>query len=164
MIIFYKVNYGPGNLILKIIMGGIITTQTFLCIYFFIKCSILKYRILSSLIWSGILFTVAANMWYLDFTCPERIWYKFNPHVIWHIGTAWSLFNTIQVTTVFRATINNTRFTWRPLIKYMPWFLFVVILSDEKSNTTHAYTSINLEEIKLLGRDDKRHRRVKTIG
>ena len=144
---------------------GIITTQGIICLYFFYIKSKIKYRILISLIWNGCLLTFGYSMWLLDNECPDWVRYqKYNGHSAWHICVSWALFNTINVTNVSRYTFNEIKFTWNPLFKHIPWFLYIIVLSKEKSNITDSYTNIEFGEMKLLIDKDKNHRRVSTYG
>ena len=102
-------------------------------------------------------------MWNIDVECPQWMFdSRFNGHAIWHLFVAWSLFNVINITNVSRYTFNEIKFTWKPLFSKFWWFLYIISLSTERSNTIDNYTSIDLHEVKCL--IDKSHRRVNTIN
>ena len=164
MLISYKIYYTEISFF-RYTIYGIIATQGIICFYFFYIKSKIKYQILISSIWNGCLFTFGYCMWVLDNECPKWVWYyRFNGHAAWHISVSWSLFNVINVTNICRYTFNEIKFTWKPLIKHMPWFLYVIVLSKEKSNITDSYTNIEIGDIKLLIDKGKSHCRASTIG
>jgi len=171
LLTLFKINYGERTLLLQIVIGGIVVSQAVICLYFFYIQSILKYRILFSSVWSGIIFAIGVSMWYIDNTCPRWTWNTFNGHAIWHVCLAWSLFNVINVTNVCRYDYNYIKYTWRPLCNKFPSILYLIILTNEKSNIRNNYTNIAyedmtgiaLEEIKLI-QHTKTHRRTKTVG
>ena len=164
MIILNTVKPSYRTLILKIFMGSIIASQAKICIHLCILDLMIKYRVFLTLVWSSILFTLAAVMWHIDNDCPYWTINKLNGHTIWHICTAWSLFNVINISTIYRCLLNQTKYTWIPLIECCPWFIFIVKLSNEKTNLIHEYTAIDLDEIKLISYGCKNHRRNRTIG
>jgi len=164
ILVCYKLGYS-NMLFLKIIIYGIIVTQSMICIYFLYIKSIIKYRILLASIWNFGLGALGYNLWLYDMQCTEwSVQNRFNGHMIWHISIAWTLFNTINITNVCRYTFNEIKFTWNPLFKCMPWFLYLIVLSKEKSNVADNYTNIEIGEMKLLIEKNPGHRRVSTYG
>ena len=164
MIVFYKTNWGPRNILFQIQIGAIILSQCFICIYFLYIKSTIKYKILFSSIWNGMLLSFGASMWHLDNICPTwSIERRFNGHTIWHITVSWALFNTINITIICRYTFNKIKFIWRPLFIKLPGFLYIIQVGTEKTNIKNNYTNINLEEIKLIS-NPKSHRRINTYG
>jgi hypothetical protein len=162
MLVSYKINYS-GIPFFRYTAYGIIVTQGILCIYFWYIKSKIKYQILKAIIWNSCLLTFGYNMWLLSNECPDWVLRnRFYSHTAWHICISWALFNTINVTNYCRYTFNEIKLTWKPLIKYIPWFLFVIVLSEEKSNTVDNYTNIELGEMKLLIEKRGGHRRVFT--
>lgn len=162
MLVSYKINYS-WKPFLNFTIYGIITTQVMICIYLFIIKSILKYRVLMSSIWNIILSVFGYYLWVVDLECPDWMYYnRFNGHAIWHICISWSLFNVINITNICRYNYNQVNFIWKPLFKSVPWFLYVIILTTEKSNSEHKYTNIDFREISLL--INKKHSRGNTIG
>ena len=158
---------GERTLVLQITMGEIIITQLVLCFYLlYIKTS-LKMLILLTSIWNGTLFALGVTMWYIDVDCPDWMYNnRFNGHAIWHITVSWSLFNTIGITNLSRYSYNQIKVLWKPLIKCVPGFLYLIIVTKERSNVKHNYTNIDLEEIRLLSNKDNKnnHRRIKSYG
>lgn len=153
-----------GWVLLKINMGALILSQIIICLYFFYIKSDIKYLILLSSIWNGILFSLGVIFWHIDVSCNKwLIQNRFNGHVLWHITVAWSLFNIISITNICRYNYNNIKFKWKPLFTCIPWFFYIILLSKNKSNIRNNYTCINLEEIKLVG-NAKNHRRIRTFG
>ena len=148
------------------VIYGIFLSQLFVVAYFFYIKSRIKYRIVMSVLWNFGIGTMGYALWIYDIECTE--WSrknKFNGHMIWHINIAWALFNTINITNVSRYTFNKIKFRWIPAIKCAPWFLFIIVLSKEKSNITDSYTDIELGDAKfLLEKKNTNHRRVNTYG
>jgi len=164
MLVFYQIGTGPRNILLQVQMGSIIFSQGCICFYFFYINSIIKYKILYSSLWNGILFSFGISMWHIDNICSNWIIeYRFNGHMLWHISVAWSLFNTINITNICRYSFNEVKFTWRPLFSRLPGFLYVIDVGTEKTNLRNTYTNINLEEVKLIG-GCRYHRRTNTYG
>ena len=164
ILVCYKIGFS-NVILIKTIIYGIIASQSIICIYFLIIKSSIKYRILISSLWNFGLGTTGYNLWLYDIECTNWAQHtQFNGHMIWHITIAWTLFNTLNVTNVCRYTFNEIKFTWKPLIKCAPWFLYVIVLSKEKSNITDNYTNIEVGEIKHLLDKTKNHRRVNTYG
>jgi len=164
MLVFYKTNIGRRNLLMQIQVAVIILTQCFICIYFFNINSSIKFKIFYSSLWNGILFSLGASMWYFDNVCLDwSINHRFNAHAIWHVTVSWALFNAINITNICRYTFNEVKFTWQPLFTQFPGVLYIIQIGIEKTNIRNNYTSINLEEVKLID-GPKSHRRTNTYG
>ena len=162
IMVCYKLQYS-NIIIVKITIYGIIGTQGMICIYFLYIKSCIKYKILLGSLWNFGLGTLGYNLWIFDKECPKWSWYNIlNGHMIWHICIAWALFNTINITNICRYTFNEIKFTWKPLFRRIPWFLYIIVLSKEKSNIKDNYTNIESGEINFLINKKKNHRRVNT--
>ena len=162
MIIYNRIERGKRTLLMQILIGFMILSQIKICIHIFIINSVIKYKILLTQLYACFLFTLAIVMWYMDNDCPLWTINTFNAHVIWHIGTSWSLFNIINISTIYHCIINDTKFVWVSLFNRAPWLLFIVKLKNEKTNLIHNSTNIDHDELTLLL--DKSHRRTRTVG
>ena len=147
MLVLFKIDNGERTLVLQILVGAIVASQILICSYFFYINSILKYRIIKSSLLSASLFSLGVTMWYTDVECPVWMWNTINGHSIWHISLAWSLFNVINITNVCRYEYNYIKYTWKPFIKIFPSILYLIILSNEKSNIRNSFTNISYQEI-----------------
>ena len=154
------------SLLFKLTLGEIIFTQMLLCSYYIYINSHIKKRVIVSSLWNLLLFLIGIIMWYIDDSCEEWVYINhFNGHSIWHIAISWSLFNTINITNLCRYEYNRINIIWKPLCSVIPGFLYLILITKEKSNMKHNYTDIKLEEIKLLSpNENNHHRRVNTIG
>ena len=162
MIIYNRIDGGKRTLLMQILIGFMILSQMKICIHIFIINYVIRYKILLTQLYAGFLFTLAIIMWYMDKDCPSWSINKFNAHIIWHIGTSWSLFNMINISTIYYCIINDTKFVWVSLFNRAPWFLFIVKLKNEKTNLINNSTNIEQGELRLL--IDKSHRRTRTVG
>ena len=164
--ITFHLGYSEMYTLFKLTIGEILATQLLLCSYhIYINSDIKKLFILTSL-WNLTLFIIAIIMWYIDDLCSEWVYTsRFNAHSIWHIAISWSLFNTISLTNLSRYKYNKVKTIWKPLFSCIPGFLYLILITNEKSNIRHNSTDIKLEEIKLLSPNEKHnHRRVNTFG
>lgn len=154
---------GERTLVLKVTMAEIVITQLFLCAYLFYINSVFKRLVFLTSIWNGFLFSFGVTMWYIDVECPNWMYYShFNGHAIWHIAVSWALFNTISITNLCRYSYNNIEIIWKPLCKYIPGFIYIIIITQNKSNLTSSYTIMDLSEVRLLTVPS--HRRIKSHG
>ena len=101
------------------------------------------------------------------------MWHKLNGHVLWHIFVAWSLFITINISCLFHATIEKIDYSWNPIIKKFPWFLFLIVLipnnlehtkkiTSSKESNTNKYFDLEMRDIIIY--PNKCHKRSKTVG
>lgn len=162
----FHIGYRERHILFKLTIGEILATQLLLCSYhIYINSDIKKIVILTSL-WNLTLFIIGIIMWYIDDSCSKWVYTsRFNAHSIWHIAISWSLFNTINLTNLSRYKYNQVKTIWKPLFSCIPGFLYLISITNEKSNIRHNCTDIKLEEIKLLSPNEKNnHRRVNTFG
>jgi hypothetical protein len=169
LITMFHINHQERYNIFKIIIGEILTTQIMLCLYFIYINFHIKRLVILTFAWNSILFTLGIIMWHLDTECTSWIQKsRFNGHSIWHISISWSLFNSIAITNLARYNYNKIKTIWKPLFSCMPGFLYIILITNERSNTKHNGTSIDVEEIKLLVHNNNNHhhhhRRIKSSG
>ena len=162
MIIYNRIDRGKRTLLMQILIGFMILSQIKICIHLLIINYVIKYQIILSQLYASFIFSLAIVMWYIDKECPLWSIKKFNAHVIWHIGTSWSLFNMINISTIYNCIINDKKFVWVSLFNRIPWFLFIIKLKNEKTNLINNSTNIEQGELRLL--IDKSHRRTRTVG
>lgn len=162
----FHLGHEERHLLFKITIGEILFTQLLLCSYFTYINSYIKKRLLLSSLWNLLLFIIGIIMWYIDTSCYEWLYINhFNAHSIWHITISWSLFNTLNITNLCRYEYNRINTIWKPLFSFIPGFLYLIIITNEKSNIKDSYTNIKLEEIKLLSSENtNKHRRNNTFS
>ena len=147
MIVFYKINYDIRSSLIMTNMSAIISTQSGIIAYLFYIRSYIKYKVLLTSIWSGLLFTIAIIVWFIDKECPSWMWRRFNGHAVWHVCCSWALFNVTNMTTITYAIINNKTFKWIGLFKCSPGFLFIIVLNDRNLNIKHNHTCIEINDL-----------------
>lgn len=163
LLTFLAIGSGPRTLVLQITISEIVLTQLILCVYLFYINSPFKRRVIFTSIWNGLLLSGGVTMWYVDNECPTWMYNsRFNGHAIWHIAVSWALFNTISITNFTRYSYNNIEIRWKPLCKYIPGFIYIIIITQNKSNLANSYTIMDLSEIRLL--TNTGHRRIKSFG
>ena len=161
------IGYGERTVVLQITISEIVITQLILCSYLIYIKSQFKRCVIFTSIWNGLLFSFGIIMFYIDIECPTWMYDShFNGHAIWHIAVSWALFNTISITNLCRYSYNNIEIIWKPLCKYIPGFIYLVIITHEKSNITNSYTAIDISEVRLLmeNNNNTKHRRIRSYG
>ena len=160
MLIFFKINNDIRGDIFRGIIISIVASQIPICYYFFSHNFTIRYKILKSQIFSGLIFGLGVGGWYLDMSCPRWLWY-INTHALWHILVAWALFNTINISCAFHAIIKNIDYSWKSPFSKTDWLLFIVIL--KKDLPKNKYYELELSKIITIS-NNKCHKRSSTIG
>jgi hypothetical protein len=151
----YRTMIGPRYEILFSSIGCIISTQIPICIYFFKEKKDERWDVLKSLVWAGLLFIMATTLWFVDKDCPKWMRGVLNGHAFWHIGVAWSLFSTLNISNLLYARLNNRDIRWISPFKRAKWFLFIIKIIPSKIH-------ISIEKVPLTSKPC--HRRAITIG
>lgn len=156
-LISYKIDYS-WRVFFKIMISLVVASQLFIC------CFNKNKFIIKSTIWNGILFSIGVAMLYIDNTCQRWMWYNnFNCHSLWHVLVSWSLFGAINVTNISNYTYQGYSIECKPLIKWFPWFLYIVNVKVNEHQYITQGTQVNnftSEGDSLL----RGHRRSKSDG
>ena len=162
------------NLFIKINMGFIITNQLYSCVYIYNYHNKYFKTIIKYNLFNGIYFSLSIFFWFLDNLCYPEIFFILNSHALWHVFSAHALFNTINTSIIHNCIDNNLEFDLKPLIKKLPYFLFIVKKYNRKSNIKNSSTNVNLEDVRIINNRSMSnnfidnynfiHRRIRSYG
>ena len=140
MTVMYLLGAGPRHEILYSLVGCIVFSQIPTIMYFFREKREQKWDIFKALLFAGGLFGTSVALWYIDDECPHWMRNIINGHALWHVGIAWSLFTTLNVSNIISITLRDKEYRWITPFPSAKWVLFAI----------KVVKSDNLSEIKTL--------------